>query len=59
MQSPVTTMSSATDHVTSVPSELHDFRSVRDEEGLPNQLYFVDRVPDDPFADVVESKMIN
>jgi hypothetical protein len=40
------------------PLALCDFRSVRDEEGLPNQLYFVDRVPDDPFAPVDESKMI-
>ncbi len=40
------------------PLALCDFRSVRDDEGLPNQLYFVDRVPDDPFAPVDESKMI-
>lgn len=40
------------------PLALCDFRSLRDEEGLPNQLYFVDRIPDDPFADVDESKMI-
>jgi hypothetical protein len=41
------------------PLALCDFRSVRDEEGLPNQLYFVDRVPDDPLtAEVDESKMI-
>jgi hypothetical protein len=37
---------------------LCDFRSVGNDEGLPNQLYFVDRVPDDPFAPVDESKMI-
>ena len=40
------------------PLALCDFRSVRDEEGRPNQLYFVDRVPDDPFAEIDESKMI-
>jgi len=41
------------------PLALCDFRSVREEEGLPNQLYFVDRVPDDPMTEVVdESKMI-
>jgi len=40
------------------PLALCDFRSLRDDEGLPNQLYFVDRVPDDPFAEVDESKMI-
>ena len=39
------------------PLALCDFRSLRDE-GLPNQLYFVDRIPDDPFAVVDESKMI-
>ena len=41
------------------PLALCDFRSLRDDEGLPNQLYFVDRIPDDPLAAVVdESKMI-
>ncbi len=40
------------------PLALCDFRSVRDDEGLPNQLYFVDRIPDDPFADIDESKMV-
>src|SRR3984885_13468012 len=40
------------------PLALCDFRSVRDDEGLPNQLYFVDRVPDDPFAPIDESKMV-
>ena len=40
------------------PLALCDFRSVRDHEGLSNQLYFVDRVPDDPFAEVDESTMI-
>ena len=40
------------------PLALCDFRSLRDDEGLPNQLYFVDRLPDDPFAEVDESKMI-
>jgi hypothetical protein len=30
------------------PLALCDFRSVHDDEGLPNQLYFVDRIPDDP-----------
>ena len=41
------------------PLALCDFRSVRDDEGLSNQLYFVDRVPDDPVTEVVdESKMI-
>ena len=40
------------------PLALCDFRSVRDDEGLANQLYFVDTVPDDPFAPVDESKMI-
>jgi hypothetical protein len=40
------------------PLALCDFRSLRDDEGLPNQLYFVDRLPDDPFAEVDESKII-
>ena len=40
------------------PLALCDFRSVRADEGRANQLYFVDRVPDDPFAEVDESKMI-
>jgi hypothetical protein len=40
------------------PLALCDFRSVREDEGLPNQLYFVDRVPEDPSAPVDESKMI-
>jgi len=40
------------------PLALCDFRSLRDDEGLPNQLYVVDRIPDDPFAEVDESKMI-
>ena len=40
------------------PLALCDFRSLRDDEGVPNQLYFVDRIPDDPFAEVDESKMI-
>jgi hypothetical protein len=40
------------------PLALCDFRSLRDDEGLPNQLYFVDRIPEDPFAEVDESKMI-
>jgi hypothetical protein len=40
------------------PLALCDFRSLREDEGLPNQLYFVDRLPDDPLADVDESKMI-
>jgi hypothetical protein len=41
------------------PLALCDFRSLRDDEGLANQLYFVDRIPDDPLAAVVdESKMI-
>ena len=40
------------------PLALCDFRSLREDEGLPNQLYFVDRIPDDPFAEVDESKMI-
>jgi len=40
------------------PLALCDFRSVRGDEGLPNQLYFVDRVPEDPFAAVDESEMI-
>ena len=40
------------------PLALCDFRSVRESEGLPNQLYFVDRIPDDLFAPVDESKMI-
>lgn len=40
------------------PLALCDFRSLRDDEGLPNQLYFVDRLPDDPFAGVDESKII-
>ena len=41
------------------PLALCDFRSLRDDEGLPNQLYFVERIPEDPLAAVVdESKMI-
>ena len=40
------------------PLALCDFRSVGADEGLPNQLYFVDRLPEDPFAEVDESKMI-
>ncbi len=40
------------------PLALCDFRSVREDEGLPNQPYFVDRVPEDPLAPVDESKMI-
>lgn len=40
------------------PLAVCDFRSLRDDEGVPNQLYFVDKVPDDPFAEVDESKMI-
>lgn len=40
------------------PLALCDFRSVRPDEGLSNQLYFVDRVPDDPLAPVDESKMV-
>ena len=40
------------------PLALCDFRSVRADEGLPNQLYFVDRLPEDPFAEVDESQMI-
>lgn len=39
------------------PLALCDFRSVRDDEGRDNQLYFVDQVPDDPLAPVDESKM--
>ncbi|MGY1822733.1 CmcJ/NvfI family oxidoreductase [Geodermatophilus sp. SYSU D00079] len=34
------------------PLALCDFRSVAPEDGLPNTLYFVDRVPDDPFGPV-------
>jgi hypothetical protein len=40
------------------PLAVCDFRSRHDDEGLPNQLYFVDRLPDDPFAEVDESKII-
>ena len=41
------------------PLALCDFRSVREDEGLPNQLYFVDRLPEDPLTEPVdESKMI-
>jgi hypothetical protein len=40
------------------PLAVCDFRSVREDEGLSNQLYFVDRVPDDPFAPVDESQMV-
>jgi hypothetical protein len=40
------------------PLAVCDFRSVRDDEGLPNQLYFVDRIPEDPYAEVDDSKMI-
>ncbi|MGK5110869.1 MULTISPECIES: CmcJ/NvfI family oxidoreductase [unclassified Geodermatophilus] len=34
------------------PLALCDFRSVAPGDGLPNTLYFVDRVPDDPFGPV-------
>jgi hypothetical protein len=40
------------------PLALCDFRSVHDDEGMPNQLYFVDRIPDDPFADIAESEVV-
>ena len=41
------------------PLALCDFRSVREDEGLPNQLYFVDRLPEDPLTEPVdESQMI-
>ncbi len=40
------------------PLALCDFRSLRDDEGRPNQLYFVDRIPEDPFVEVDESQMI-
>ncbi len=40
------------------PLALCDFRSVRDDEGMPNQLYFVDQIPDDPMGDVDESKAV-
>jgi hypothetical protein len=40
------------------PLALCDFRSVREDEGRSNQLYFVDRVPADPLAEVDESTMI-
>jgi hypothetical protein len=40
------------------PLALCDFRSVRDDEGLPNQVYFVDRIPDDPLAHVDESTLV-
>ena len=33
------------------PLALCDYRSVRDDEGLPNQLYFVDTLPDDPMTE--------
>lgn len=39
------------------PLAVCDFRSLREGEGLSNQLYFVDHVPEDPFAEVDESKM--
>jgi hypothetical protein len=34
------------------PLALCDFRSVAPEDGLPNTLYFVDRIPEDPFGPV-------
>ena len=34
------------------PLAVCDFRSVRDDEGLDNQLYFVDRIPEDPLGDL-------
>jgi len=40
------------------PLALCDFRSIRDDEGVPNELYLVDKLPDDPFADVDESKVV-
>jgi hypothetical protein len=41
------------------PLALCDFRSVGADEGLPNQLYFVDRLPDDPLTEPVdEAEMI-
>lgn len=40
------------------PLALCDFRSLRDDEGRANQLYFVDRIPEDPLVEVDESQMI-
>ena len=34
------------------PLAVCDFRSVRPDEGVPNRLYFVDRLPDDPLGDI-------
>lgn len=34
------------------PLAVCDFRSVGPDEGLPNQLYFVDRIPENPLGDI-------
>lgn len=39
------------------PLAVCDFRSVREDEGLPNQLYFVDRLPDDPLGELGDYRM--
>lgn len=41
------------------PLALCDNRSVRDDEGLPNELYFVDRVPDDLAAPIDRAADVN
>ena len=38
------------------PLAVCDFRSVRDDEGLDNHLYFVDRIPEDPLADLGDNQ---
>lgn len=40
------------------PLALCDFRSIGEEEGVPNELYLVDELPDDPFAEVDKSKVV-
>jgi hypothetical protein len=40
------------------PLAVCDFRSIGDDEGVPNELYLVDKLPDDPFAEVDQSKVV-
>ena len=37
------------------PLAVVDFQSLDDDEGMPNTLYFVDEIPDDPFGPIVGS----
>jgi hypothetical protein len=40
------------------PLALCDFRSIGDDEGVPNELYLVDKLPDHAFAEVDQSKVV-